>query len=123
MKVNGNFLFFFIYILVVWLILLHVVRKSLEKYHFIDKPFNLLAIAAALEVLQAMRRQGVTFNKDTLTLAFGTCYKQVMFLIICLCCYNPRVSICGLLCMLMLLLIVLFYLVRITKSPIRSAHP
>nr|XP_046230625.1 pentatricopeptide repeat-containing protein 2, mitochondrial isoform X1 [Scatophagus argus] len=29
----------------------------------------------ALEVLRSMRNQGVPFNKDTFTLAFGTCYK------------------------------------------------
>lgn len=34
---------------------------------------------AALEVLRIMKSQNVPFNKDTLTLAFGTCYKLVRF--------------------------------------------
>lgn len=36
-----------------------------------------MAFPAALEVLRAMKSQGVPFNKDTLTLACATCYKLV----------------------------------------------
>lgn len=78
MEVIGNILFL-IYILVVQQFLVHFTRKSLDKYHLIDKPLYLLAVSAALEVLRAMRSQGVPFNKDTLILAFGTCYKLVMY--------------------------------------------
>lgn len=41
----------------------------------IDMLFTKGQYEAALEVLRAMRSQGVPFNKDTITLAFGTCYK------------------------------------------------
>lgn len=41
--------------------------------------FQTLAITGSLEVLRTMRSQGVQFNKDTMTLAIGTCYKLVMF--------------------------------------------
>ncbi|KAM9338325.1 pentatricopeptide repeat-containing protein 2, mitochondrial [Symphorus nematophorus] len=41
----------------------------------IDMLFTKGSYEYALEVLRTMRNQGVPFNKDTLTLAFGTCYK------------------------------------------------
>ncbi|KAM3600401.1 uncharacterized protein V6R79_022846 [Siganus canaliculatus] len=41
----------------------------------IDMLFTKGSYENALEVLRTMRNQGVSFNKDTLTLAFGTCYK------------------------------------------------
>lgn len=44
-----------------------------------------LAVSAGLEVLRTMRSQGVPFNKDTLMLAFGTCYKLVTLAVICFC--------------------------------------
>lgn len=34
-------------------------------------------ITGALEVLRVMRNQGVSFNKETFTLAYATCYKLV----------------------------------------------
>lgn len=88
-------IFLFIYIVVVQQVLKflsHFVWKSLDKFCLIDKPFHLLAVSVALEVLRAMRSHGVPFNKDTLTLAFGTCYKLVMFAMIKIICYNLRMS-------------------------------
>uniref|UniRef100_A0A3Q3VTF6 Pentatricopeptide repeat-containing protein 2, mitochondrial n=1 Tax=Mola mola TaxID=94237 RepID=A0A3Q3VTF6_MOLML len=41
----------------------------------IDMLFTKGQYETALEVLRTMRNHGVPFNKDTLTLAFGTCYK------------------------------------------------
>ncbi|XP_044031404.1 pentatricopeptide repeat-containing protein 2, mitochondrial isoform X2 [Siniperca chuatsi] len=41
----------------------------------IDMLFTKDSYENALEVLRTMRNQGVPFNKDTLTLASGTCYK------------------------------------------------
>lgn len=41
----------------------------------IDMLFTKGSYENALEVLRTMRNQRVPFNKDTLTLAFGTCYK------------------------------------------------
>ncbi|XP_070781053.1 pentatricopeptide repeat-containing protein 2, mitochondrial [Enoplosus armatus] len=41
----------------------------------IDMLFTKGSHENALEVLRTMRNQGVPFNKDTLTLASGTCYK------------------------------------------------
>ncbi|XP_030004524.1 pentatricopeptide repeat-containing protein 2, mitochondrial isoform X2 [Sphaeramia orbicularis] len=41
----------------------------------IDMLFSKGAYENALEVLRTMRSHGVTFNKDTLMLACGTCYK------------------------------------------------
>ncbi|XP_070845083.1 pentatricopeptide repeat-containing protein 2, mitochondrial [Chaetodon trifascialis] len=41
----------------------------------IDMLFTKGAYEKALEVLRTMRNYAVPFNKDTLTLAFGTCYK------------------------------------------------
>uniref|UniRef100_UPI0037E8CD86 pentatricopeptide repeat-containing protein 2, mitochondrial n=1 Tax=Semicossyphus pulcher TaxID=241346 RepID=UPI0037E8CD86 len=41
----------------------------------IDMVFTKGSYAEALEILSNMRNQGVSFNKDTLILASGTCYK------------------------------------------------
>lgn len=41
-------------------------------------------VPGAMEVLRTMRSQGVPFNKDTMTLATGTCYKLVMLKFLCI---------------------------------------
>ncbi|XP_036973234.1 pentatricopeptide repeat-containing protein 2, mitochondrial [Acanthopagrus latus] len=41
----------------------------------IDMLFTKSSYERSLEVLRTMRSQGVQFNKDTMTLAIGTCYK------------------------------------------------
>ncbi|TMS08478.1 Pentatricopeptide repeat-containing protein 2, mitochondrial [Larimichthys crocea] len=44
----------------------------------IDMLFTKGSYINALDVLRTMKKQGVPFNKDTMMLAFGTCYKLVV---------------------------------------------
>lgn len=58
-------------------------RKSLIIWFFLSGRMPIICqifdFTGALEVLKSMRSQGLQFNKDTLTLAAGTCYKLVRF--------------------------------------------